>query len=150
MRFPKVYRQASSSHVLVLEFFDGKKLDRAPRRRQEARQGGVRVIIKMIFEDGFFHADPHPGNVIIIGPDDEPVVGLIDLGMVGRLSPELRDRTVDLMVAAVRKDMVGVADALYAIGGRRRRSTCASTAPRSRCSPRSTWASRSRRSSCRR
>src|ERR1700690_997712 len=41
---------------------------------------------------------------------------MIDLGMVGRLSPELRDRTVDLMVAAVRKDMVGVADALYAIG----------------------------------
>jgi ubiquinone biosynthesis protein len=44
------------------------------------------------------------------------VAGMIDLGMVGRLSPELRDRTVDLMVAAVRKDMPGVADALYAIG----------------------------------
>jgi ubiquinone biosynthesis protein len=72
-------------------------------------------VIKQIFDDGFFHADPHPGNIIILGQDN-PVIGLIDLGMVGRLSPELRDRTVDLMVAAVRKDTVAVADALYAIG----------------------------------
>jgi ubiquinone biosynthesis protein len=72
----------------------------------------------MIFEDGFFHADPHPGNIIIMGNPDwsAPVIGLIDLGMVGRLSPELRDRTVDLMVAAVRKDSYAVADALYQIG----------------------------------
>jgi ubiquinone biosynthesis protein len=118
-RFPKVYRQASSKHVLTLEFFDGKKLDRAVAAGANGKsiaKLATGIIIKMIFEDGFFHADPHPGNVIIMPPDDEPTVGMIDLGMVGRLSPELRDRTVDLMVAAVRKDMVGVADALYAIG----------------------------------
>jgi ubiquinone biosynthesis protein len=118
-RFPKVYRQASSKHVLTLEFFDGKKLDRAVAAGANGKsiaKLATGIIIKMIFEDGFFHADPHPGNVIIMPPDDEPVVAMIDLGMVGRLSPELRDRTVDLMVAAVRKDMVGVADALYAIG----------------------------------
>jgi ubiquinone biosynthesis protein len=117
--FPKVYRQASSKHVLTLEFFDGKKLDRAVREGASGKsiaKLATGIIIKMIFEDGFFHADPHPGNVIIMPPNEEPNVGMIDLGMVGRLSPELRDRTVDLMVAAVRKDMVGVADALYAIG----------------------------------
>jgi ubiquinone biosynthesis protein len=76
----------------------------------------VGIVVKMIFEDGFFHADPHPGNIIILGPPDAPVVGLIDLGMVGHLSPELRDRTVDMLVAAVRKDSYAVADALYAIG----------------------------------
>jgi ubiquinone biosynthesis protein len=55
--------------------------------------------------------------VIIMAPEGaEPIIGLIDLGMVGRLSPELRDRTIDLMVAAVRKDTYAVADALYAIG----------------------------------
>jgi ubiquinone biosynthesis protein len=70
----------------------------------------------MAFEDGFFHADPHPGNVIVMGTPEEPVIGLIDVGMVGRLSPELRDDTVDLMVAAYRKDSYGVADALYRIG----------------------------------
>jgi ubiquinone biosynthesis protein len=118
-RFPRVFRQASSRHVLTLEFFEGKKLDKAvaegasgPKIAKDA----TGIIIKMIFEDGFFHADPHPGNIIIMGTNDEPIIGLIDVGMVGRLSPELRDRTVDLMVAAVRKDSYGVADALYAIG----------------------------------
>jgi ubiquinone biosynthesis protein len=118
-RFPKVYRQATSKHVLTLEFFDGLKVDKAvaagfsgPKIAKEA----VGVVIKMIFEDGFFHADPHPGNIIIMGSPEAPVIGLIDVGMVGRLSPELRDRTIDLMVAAVRKDSYAVADALYAIG----------------------------------
>jgi ubiquinone biosynthesis protein len=119
VRFPRVYRQASSKHVLTLEFFDGKKLDRAVADGASGKsiaKLATGIIIKMIFEDGFFHADPHPGNVIIMPPNEDPVVGMIDLGMVGRLSPELRERTIDLMVAAVRKDMIGVADALYAIG----------------------------------
>jgi ubiquinone biosynthesis protein len=120
-RFPKVYKQASSKHVLALEFFDGLKVDKAVEAGVDGKvvaKNAVGVVIKMIFEDGFFHADPHPGNIIIMGNPDwsVPVIGLIDLGMVGRLSPELRDRTVDLMVAAVRKDSYAVADALYAIG----------------------------------
>jgi ubiquinone biosynthesis protein len=119
VRFPRPFKTASSRQVLTLEFFDGKKLEKAvaagasgPRIAKKS----VGIIIKMIFEDGFFHADPHPGNIIIMGPNEDPVVGLIDVGMVGRLSPELRDRTVDLMVAAVRKDSYACADALYAIG----------------------------------
>ena len=118
-RFPKPFKQVSSRQVLTLEFFDGKKLDKAVSdgaSGPEIAKSSVGIIIKMIFEDGFFHADPHPGNIIIMGPNEAPIVGLIDVGMVGRLSPELRDRTVDLMVAAVRKDSYGVADALYQIG----------------------------------
>src|SRR5262249_51979223 len=76
----------------------------------------IGIIVKMIFEDGFFHADPHPGNILISGDADSPVFGLVDLGMVGRLSPEMRDKTVEMMVAAVRQDYVVLADALYAIG----------------------------------
>jgi ubiquinone biosynthesis protein len=119
VRFAKVYRQASSKQVLTQEFFAGKKIDRAMREGANGSliaKRSVGIVIKMIFEDGFFHADPHPGNIILLGSNDAPVIGLIDLGMVGRLSPELRDRTVDLMLAAVRKDPYGVADALYAIG----------------------------------
>jgi ubiquinone biosynthesis protein len=115
VRFPKIYRQASSRHVLTQEFFPGKKITETKADGKKIAKSSVRVIIKMIFEDGFFHADPHPGNVIILGTDEEPVIGLIDTGMVGRLSPELRDRTIDLMVAAARNDTLGVADALYAI-----------------------------------
>ncbi len=119
IRFPKIYRQASGKYVLTQEFFDGTKVTRAVEEGADGKKiakRSVAVVIKMIFEDGFFHADPHPGNIIIIGPKDDPIVGLIDTGMVGRLSPELRDRTVDLMVAAARKDPYAVADALYAIG----------------------------------
>ena len=118
VRFPKVYKQASSKQVLALEFFDGLKVDKAVAAGVSGPQiakNAFGAVIKMVFEDGFFHADPHPGNIIIMGKED-PVIGLIDCGMVGRLSPELRDRTIDLMVAASRKDAYGVADTLYAIG----------------------------------
>ncbi|MCA9621075.1 MAG: hypothetical protein KC731_18765, partial [Myxococcales bacterium] len=65
---------------------------------------------------GFFHADPHPGNILLLGTPEHPRIGLVDLGMVGRLTPEMRNKTVDMMVAAVRSDHVALADALYAIG----------------------------------
>lgn len=121
VRFPKAYKQASSKHVLALEFFDGMKVDKAVVAGVDGKRvakDAVGVVIKMIFEDGFFHADPHPGNIIIMGGTGgaPPVIGLIDLGMVGRLSPDLRDRTVDLMIAAARQDSYAVADALYQIG----------------------------------
>jgi ubiquinone biosynthesis protein len=119
VRFPEVFRSVSSKHVLVLEYFDGKKIDAAVAAGAsgpELARSAVGVVIKMIFDDGFFHADPHPGNIVILGAPEAPVIGLIDLGMVGRLGPELRDKTVDMLVAAVRKDSYAVADALYAIG----------------------------------
>jgi ubiquinone biosynthesis protein len=118
-RFPKVYATASSRRVLTLEFLAGLKpqaaVDAGYSGEQIARTA-LRVLFKQIFEHGLFHADPHPGNIMIMGAKDAPVFGLIDLGLVGRLSPALRDKTVDLMVAAVRQDSKGVADALYAIG----------------------------------
>jgi hypothetical protein len=79
-------------------------------------KNAIGVIIKMAFEDGFFHADPHPGNIIVMGTPAAPVLGLIDLGMVGRLSPQLRDGMIELLVAAGRNDPVAVADQLYALG----------------------------------
>ena len=119
VRFPEVFSEASAKRVLTLEYLQGQKL-------YDAIQGGtsgellakrsVAVIVQQIFEDGFFHADPHPGNVIILGQPEDPVIGMIDVGMVGRLTPKMRDRTVDLMLAAVREDYRGLADALYAIG----------------------------------
>jgi ubiquinone biosynthesis protein len=123
-RFPKVFRAASARKVLTLEYLEGKK----PQDAVVAGHSGERiaktalaVLFKQIFEDGFFHADPHPGNLLILGPLDAPVLGMIDLGLVGRLSPQIRDKTVDLMVAAVRQDAQGVADALYALGTPTRR-----------------------------
>ena len=119
VKFPAVYRSASSRRVLTLELLDGPKIDRAPESGfsgEQIAKTAVDVMIQQIFEDGFFHANPHPGNVFILGEKDRPVIGMIDLGLVGHLTPQLRDRTIDLMVAAVREDYRGIADALWAIG----------------------------------
>jgi ubiquinone biosynthesis protein len=116
--FPTVFRQASSKHVICLEFLDGRKIPEAVKHGFSGHvlaRRAVDIIIKQIFEDGFFHADPHPGNVLILGTVEHPVYALIDLGMVGRLSPRMRDLTVDMMVAAFRRDYEAVADALHAI-----------------------------------
>src|SRR5439155_9539960 len=105
VRFPRIYREASGRRVLTLEFFDGKKVFDAVAAGASGKtiaRNSVGIVVKMIFEDGFFHADPHPGNIIILGPPSEPVVGLIDLGLVGQLSEPMRDKAIDMMVAAVR------------------------------------------------
>lgn len=119
VRFPKVYGEASSRQVMTLEFLPGKKVYdaiAAGHSGDEIARTMVGIVIKQIFDDGFFHADPHPGNILIMGEPGRSIIGLIDLGMVGRLSPDMRDKTVDLMIAAVRQDSLGVADALYSIG----------------------------------
>jgi ubiquinone biosynthesis protein len=118
-KFPKVYRRASAKRVLTLEYLEGRKIyevERASVSGKLIAKRAVEIIIQQIFEDGFFHADPHPGNIIIMGAEDDPVIGMVDVGMVGRLTPKMRDRTIDLMLAAVREDYTAIADALYAIG----------------------------------
>jgi ubiquinone biosynthesis protein len=119
VKFPRVYRQASSKQVLTLEYLDGKKIFdaiAAGHSGKKIARLAMDILVKQIFDDGFFHADPHPGNVLVLGPPDDPTFAMLDLGMVGRLSPRLRDLAVDLMVAAVRRDCEAIADVLYAIG----------------------------------
>ncbi len=118
-KFPKVYRGASAKRVLTLEYLEGQKVYAAERSGVSGEliaKRAIEIIVQQIFEDGFFHADPHPGNIIILGSEDAPVIGMVDVGMVGRLSPKMRDRVVDLVLAAVREDYRGLADALWAIG----------------------------------
>jgi ubiquinone biosynthesis protein len=118
--FPGIYKQASSKRVLTMEYLPGTKVYDAIAVHGHSgpalAKASTGIIIKMIFEDGFFHADPHPGNILISGTPDQPKIGLVDLGMVGRMSPEMRSKTVDMMIAAVRNDHQALADALYDIG----------------------------------
>jgi len=117
--FPAVYKEASGRFVLTLQFLAGKKIYEAVQagfKTDLLASKAIGIVIKQILEDGFFHADPHPRNIMIMGTPDDPVFALLDLGMVGRLSPELREKTLDLLVAAARQDHIGVADAMYGIG----------------------------------
>jgi len=119
-KFPRVYKDASSKRVLTMEFLDGYKIYEAIDEHgfdgPAIAKASTGIVIKMIFEDGFFHADPHPGNIILLGTAERSHVGLVDLGMVGRLTPEMRKKTVDMMIAAIRQDHMALADALYDIG----------------------------------
>ncbi|MGE5235176.1 MAG: ABC1 kinase family protein [Acidobacteriota bacterium] len=91
--FPRIYREYSSRNVLCMAYLDGLKPSdpRARELSEEARRHlidlGAAAIIRMLYRDGFFHADLHPANLIILG---ETKVGFIDLGMVGRLEDDLR------------------------------------------------------------
>lgn len=118
-RFPKIYREVSSKRVLTMEFLPGLHINKALEGGYEGdtlAKIALRIVFKQIFEHGFFHGDPHPGNLMIMGTPEAPVLAMIDLGLVGRLSPQLRDKTVKLLLAAVQQDSQGVADALYTIG----------------------------------
>src|SRR5262249_72456 len=71
VRFPRVYRGASGKRVLTLEFFDGQEIYAAVAAGYSGEtiaKHALAIIAQMIFEDGLFHADPHPGNVLILGP----------------------------------------------------------------------------------
>ncbi|HEY6560653.1 MAG TPA: AarF/UbiB family protein [Polyangiaceae bacterium] len=118
IRFPRVYDEASSKRVLTLEYLEGRKIDDAVAAGYSGKalaRSALEIMVKQIFEDGFFHADPHPGNVLVLGEPEQPVLALLDLGMVGRLSPRMRDLTIDVMVGAVRRDYDAIADAIVAI-----------------------------------
>ncbi len=119
VKFPRPYKSASSKRVLTLEYLDGQKIYdaiAAGHSGKKLARIALDIIVKQIFEDGFFHADPHPGNVLVLGTPDAPIFAMLDLGMVGRLSPKMRDLTIDVMVGAVRKDYEAIADAMYQIG----------------------------------
>ena len=103
IRFPRIYRDLSSRLVMTMEMFQGLRPDvpevRAlPLRvREEVVDLGAQSIIRMLYQDGFFHADLHPGNLFLLDtePDPQtgeihPKIGFIDLGMVGYFDGELR------------------------------------------------------------
>jgi len=91
--FPKIYRDYTTQSLLAMEFFEGIKPN-APEIKELPEEDrdriidlGAKAIIRMLYKDGFFHADLHPGNLIIT---PGPKAAFIDLGMVGRFDDELR------------------------------------------------------------
>ena len=116
LRIPRVFDELSTSTVLTLEFLDGVRLVQA-QLSEERRQALAKVVVdasfQQLFVDGLFHGDPHPGNFLLL-PDD--VVGLLDFGLVGRLSRAMQESLVLLCVAVALKDADSVARLLYRMG----------------------------------
>jgi ubiquinone biosynthesis protein len=118
--FAKVYWDYTSERLLVMEYIDGipgNSLDSALLAGLELKKLGARgadAVLKMVLIDGFFHADPHPGNVFYL-PGNR--LAIIDCGMVGRISTERRDQIADLLAALVAKDIEALRDILIVWAG---------------------------------
>ncbi len=117
--FPYIYWEHTSRRVLVMEYIEGIKisniaaLDAAGYDREKIATNAAQMIVKEVLEDGFFHADPHPGNFVVM---EDEVIGVMDFGMVGYLSDADRVNLIRLYNVAVRLDAQGAADELIHIG----------------------------------
>ena len=122
VRIPRIFWETTTSRVLTLERMRGVKvsddgaLAAAGIDREALATRLARLYLKMVFDDGFFHADPHPGNYFI-EPDGS--IGLIDFGMVGTLEESTRDQLADIFVAVEAHDAARMVDTLLEIGASR-------------------------------
>jgi ubiquinone biosynthesis protein len=119
LHVPVVYRDLTTEAVVTMEYIDGLKLsDREGLRAAgiapvDVAANGARIFIKMAFEHGLFHGDPHPGNIRVLR---NGVVGLIDYGMVGRLEDEKREQLIDLLLAVTQGNVRGCVELLLMLG----------------------------------
>ncbi len=104
---PNVYREMTTSLVLTTEFIKGikitdiAKLDAAGLDRKLIAARGAELVLSQIFDHGFFHADPHPGNVFALPHN---VICLLDFGMAGVVDRQTREDFVDLVDSVVRQN----------------------------------------------
>jgi predicted unusual protein kinase regulating ubiquinone biosynthesis (AarF/ABC1/UbiB family) len=107
VRVPAIHWPTTRRRVLTMEFIEGAKInDRAAlsargRDPEDAARWAVRAFLHMIFRDGFFHCDPHPGNLLV---DDEGRIGIVDFGMNKRLSPAVMAMLRENLLATVTRD----------------------------------------------
>ncbi len=117
---PEVVAGLTRQRVLVLEYVAGTRIDRLQERLAAGELSIdalmatiIEVYIKMMLEDGFFHADPHAGNLLV---DTRGRLVMLDFGMVLQVERETRARMVRTVAAAVRQDVDGVINGFYELG----------------------------------
>jgi ubiquinone biosynthesis protein len=124
VHIPRVYWETTTSRVLTLERISGIKandlaaLDAAGIDRRELASTATRISAQMIFENGLFHGDPHPGNFFV---EEGGRIGVVDFGMVGTLSDRLRDQLGAVLIAFTEHDADRMTDAVLALGVARHR-----------------------------
>ncbi|MDY6788526.1 MAG: AarF/UbiB family protein [Candidatus Nanohaloarchaea archaeon] len=118
---PEVYWEQTNEKVLTLEYLDATRITNVEELQEEgvdvkkAAENGIRAILKQILRDGFFHADPHPANILV---DKDGTINYVDFGIIGKLSPKERRYTALAMLNAALLDAEGAVKALTKIAAR--------------------------------
>jgi ubiquinone biosynthesis protein len=119
VHFPRAYAECSTRRVLTMERLEGilgndsEALAASGVDLNEFARRGARMYLQMIFRDAFYHADPHPGNLMLLPGG---VVGVLDCGMVGRLDEELTEGLNEMLMAVINHNPVDLGDTLLRLG----------------------------------
>jgi ubiquinone biosynthesis protein len=116
---PNVFWEYSTKKVLTMEYVEGVKLNEIDQLKQKGynvkrlAERLAKAVFQQIFVHGYFHGDPHPGNVLVLPGE---VIAFIDFGMVGRLTPEMRYHFSSLVIALMRQSADGVIKSICQMG----------------------------------
>ncbi|MBN8468089.1 AarF/ABC1/UbiB kinase family protein [Corallococcus exiguus] len=116
LKIPRVHAALSSRTVLTMEFIRGEKINPAALAEADRKQIAQHILeasFRQLFDDGLFHGDPHPGNVLLMEGNR---LALLDFGVVGRLTRPMQETLVMLCLAVALKDSDSVARILYRVG----------------------------------
>ena len=116
VRVPDVYQDLTCREILTMEFVQGTKLGKVEGgtpRAERVLETLLDAMVEMVLYDGFFHGDPHPGNMIV---EDDDTLVFIDFGLVGSLSPSQQDDLIDLVLTILTGDEDGIARTLLRMG----------------------------------
>ena len=113
---PGIVHELTRQRVVVLDFVEGRRIDRLDVSEDEAKRITavlIEMYVQMMLIDGLFHADPHPGNLLVT---DDGRLALLDFGMVVRVPPDTRLHLIRTVLAAVRQDGEGIVEGFNALG----------------------------------
>lgn len=119
IKIPEIYWEYSTKNVMVMDFIKGipvnhfAELDKLNINRSDLAETLARAIFQQIFEEGYFHGDPHPGNVSVLR---DGTLVFLDFGMIGRLTSDLKNNFGSLLISLMRKDSDGVVKAIVKMG----------------------------------
>ncbi|MBI2134687.1 AarF/ABC1/UbiB kinase family protein [Candidatus Woesearchaeota archaeon] len=119
VKIPKIYDSLTTEKILVMEFIDGIELHNikeAKRRKIDLKpiiNNGFEAILTQVFIHGFFHADPHPGNIIIT---KDKKIAFVDFGIVGHFDEKLKNKSIDLFYGIIENDAEKAVDTLIELG----------------------------------
>jgi ubiquinone biosynthesis protein len=119
VHFPRPFPELTTKRVLTMERLDGIPIAETEKLRdrevdtEQVAWKGASAFLEMVFRDGFYHADPHPGNIFVLEGD---VVGILDCGMAGRIDDSTREQLEGIVQAAADQDSEEMTDYMIEIG----------------------------------